>query len=53
VQGERWHASSASPVTEGQQLYVQAVDGLELEVADSPAAQPLRRNFFTLLRKTG
>ena len=53
VQGERWHASTPSPVTRGQLLYVQSADGLQLEIADSPPAPPGRRNLFTLLRKTG
>ena len=53
VQGERWNASTPSPVTKGQQLYVQSVDGLRLEIADSPPAPPGRRNLFTLLRKMG
>ena len=55
VQGERWQASTPSPVTKGQELYVQSVDvdGLKLEIGDSPPAPRARRNFFTLLRKTG
>ncbi len=53
VQGERWHATSRSAVAKGQKLHVHSVDGLELEVGDSPAAPRPRRNLFTLLRKTG
>ena len=53
VLGERWHASSPSPVRKGQDLFVQTVDGLRLEVGDSPPAPPGRRNLFTLLKKIG
>ena len=53
VQGERWHAASPSPATKGQELYVQSVDGLRLEVGDSPPARPSRPNLFSLLKKTG
>ena len=55
VQGERWQASTPSPVTKGQELYVQSVDvdGLKLEIGGSPPAPRARRNLFTLLRKTG
>lgn len=53
VQGERWHAASPSPVKKGQELYVQSVDGLRLEVGDSPPARRTRPNLFSLLKKTG
>lgn len=53
VQGERWHAASPSPVKKGQELYVQSVDGLRLEVGDSPPAGRARPNLFSLLKKTG
>ena len=55
VQGERWQASTPSPVTRGQELYVQSVDvdGLKLEIGASPPAPRARRNLLTLLRKTG
>ncbi|MCY4478061.1 MAG: nodulation protein NfeD [Gammaproteobacteria bacterium] len=53
VQGERWHATSPAPVRKGQQLYVQSVDGLRLEVGDSPPAPATRPNLFSLLKKTG
>ncbi len=53
VQGERWHATAPSPVEKGQELYVQSVDGLKLEVGDSPPARPARPNLFSLLKKTG
>ena len=53
VQGERWHAASPSPVKKGQELYVQSVDGLRLEVGDSPPARQARPNLFSLLKKTG
>ena len=52
VQGERWHATSQAPVRKGQQLYVQSVDGLQLEVGDSPPAPAARPNLFSLLKKT-
>lgn len=51
VQGERWHAASPSPVKKGQELYVQSVDGLRLEVGDSPPARRARPNLFSLLKK--
>lgn len=53
VQGERWHAASPSPVKKGQELYVQSVDGLRLEVGDSPPARAGRQNLFSLLKKFG
>ena len=53
VQGERWQAHTPAPVTRGQRLYVQSVDGLELEVAGSPPAPPSRTNLLTLFRKSG
>lgn len=53
VQGERWHAASPSPVQKGQELYVQSVDGLRLEVGDSPPDRPGRPNLFSLLKKIG
>ena len=53
VQGERWHAASPSPVAKGQELYVQSVDGLRLEVGDSPPARPARPNLFSLFKKIG
>lgn len=53
VQGERWHATSESPVRKGQELYVQSVDGLRLEVGDSPPPRAERPNLFSLLKKTG
>ncbi len=51
VQGERWHASSAAPVTRGQELYVHSMDSLRLEVGASPPAPKGRTNLFSLLRK--
>ncbi len=53
VQGERWHARSPTPVRKGQELFVQSVDGLRLEIGDSPPAPPGRKNLFSLLRKMG
>ncbi|MCY3814997.1 MAG: nodulation protein NfeD [Gammaproteobacteria bacterium] len=53
VQGERWHATSESPVRKGQELYVQSVDRLRLEIGDSPPAREARPNLFSLLKKTG
>ena len=53
VQGERWHARSPAPVRKGQELFVQSVDGLRLEIGDSPPAPPVRQNLFSLLRKMG
>ena len=53
VQGERWHARSPTPVRKGQELFVQSVDGLRLEIGDSPPAPPVRQNLFSLLRKMG
>ena len=53
VQGERWQAHTPAPVTKGQRLYVQSVDGLELEVAGSPPAPRSRTNLLTLFRKSG
>lgn len=53
VQGERWHATSPSPVKKGQELYVQSVDGLRLVVGDSPPAPRARPNLFSLLKKMG
>ena len=53
VQGERWHARSPTPVRKGQELFVQSVDGLRLEIGDSPPAPPGRQNLFSLLRKMG
>ncbi len=51
VQGERWHAKSPSPAKKGQELYVHTVEGLKLEVGDSPPAEPARLNLMTLLKK--
>ena len=53
VQGERWHARSPAPVRKGQELFVQSVDGLRLEIGDSPPAARVRQNLFSLLRKMG
>lgn len=53
VQGERWHATSASPARKGQELYVYSVDRLRLEVGDSPPEQGARPNLFSLLNKKG
>ena len=53
VQGERWHARSPTPVRKGQELFVQSVDGLRLEIGDSPPAPRVRQNLFSLLRKMG
>ena len=53
VQGERWHATSESPVRKGQELYVQSVDRLRLEVGDAPPERAARPNLFSLLKKTG
>ena len=53
VQGERWHARSPTPVRKGQELFVQSVDGLRLEIGDSPPAPRVRKNLFSLLRKMG
>ena len=53
VQGERWHARSPSPVTKGQELFVQSVDGLRLEIGESPPAPRARPNLMALLKKTG
>ena len=53
VQGERWHAASPTPVTQGQELYVQSVDGLRLKIGASPPAPPARPNLFSLLKKLG
>ena len=52
VQGERWHATSPSPVTKGQELFVQTVEeGLRLHVGESAPAQPVRPNLLSLLKK--
>ena len=53
VQGERWTASSSSPVSKGQELYVQSVDRLRLAVGVEPPSRPARPNLFSLLKKTG
>ena len=53
VQGERWHATSQAPVTRGQELFVQAVDGLRLEIGDTAPEAPARPNLFSLLKKMG
>ncbi|WP_446831857.1 NfeD family protein [Candidatus Foliamicus sp.] len=53
VQGERWQATSAAPVAKGQRLYVQAVDGLLLEIAASPPERKSRANLLTVFRQTG
>lgn len=53
VQGERWHAASPTPVTRGQELYVQSVDGLKLKIGASPPAPPARPNLLSLLKKLG
>ena len=53
VQGERWHATSESPVRKGQELYVQSVDRLRLEVGDAPPTRASLPNLFSLLKKTG
>lgn len=53
VQGERWHARTRSPVTKGQELFVQSVDGLRLEIGESPPAPRARPNLMALFKKTG
>ena len=53
VQGERWQASTAAPVAKGERLYVQAVDGLLLEIAASPPVRRPRANLLKLFRQTG
>ena len=53
VQGERWHAASPAPVTQGQELYVQSVNGLKLKIGASPPAPPARPNLLSLLKKLG
>ena len=51
VQGERWHATSPTPVMKGQELYVQSVDGLRLEIGDTRPPPQARPNLFALLKK--
>ena len=52
VQGERWHATSPSPVTKGQELFVHTVEeGLRLQIGQSPPEQTGRPNLLSLLKK--
>ena len=53
VQGERWHARTRSPVTKGQELFVQSVDGLRLEIGESPPPPRARPNLMALLKREG
>jgi len=52
VQGERWHATSRSAVTKGQELFVHSVEeGLRLQIGQSPPEHTARPNLFSLLKK--